>query len=56
MDNFIDQVLEKRPDYPENKSKKTYVQPRIIFECDLETRAGSPLPGINPDIFPFDFP
>jgi len=38
----------------ENKDeRKPYASPEIIAEMDLETRAGSPLPGV-PD--PFDDP
>ena len=29
----------------ENKDKKQYVAPKIIFETDLEVKAGSPLGG-----------
>ena len=31
----------------ENTTKKSYITPEIIFETDLETKAGSPLG--NPD-------
>ena len=39
----------------ENQDKKPYIAPEIIFETDLEVKAGSPLgdsgdPGI--DLFP----
>lgn len=57
MNNLIPQeAFEEISECPERKDKRPYIQPRIILEYDLETRAGSPLPGINPDTFPFNFP
>lgn len=39
----------------ETKDKKTYTKPEIVFESDLETKAGSPL-GSDPidgiELFP----
>lgn len=39
----------------ETKEKKQYIAPEIIFETDLETKAGSPL-GVDPideiELFP----
>ena len=32
----------------ENQDKKAYIAPEIIFETDLEVKAGSPL-GSSPD-------
>ena len=39
----------------ENQDKKTYITPEIIFETDLEVKAGTPLgdPGDSEiDLFP----
>jgi len=35
-----------------SEEKKIYVTPEIIFETDLEVRAGSPIP--NPKLNPID--
>jgi hypothetical protein len=48
MDQEPERVVETNPNQAKLETRKPYSKPQIIYEFELETRAGSPLPFVDP--------